>query len=391
MSYILEDLLLEILIRLPSCRDAVRCRLVCRRWNSLISSPLFIQSFIRQQSLCSDSHLAMLLFQKSYSELSTNGAQFSKIFPEKSKTFREHCLNFLPWNVIVRAYFDDLLLVSQPRNFRDFCICNPLTKKWHALPQAPLGIQEFYIRCGLVCLPSNNCSSKHYRYNVVVFGFDFPYYLLMPPVVTIFCSETAQWSKLVDFWLPSPDLFFHQIAACNGILYSVASNEENGWGEGIVALNPFADVVEKQFRFISLPMDIDPTPPFDKFSYICVGTFQGRLRLSHLRKVNDSFGLKVWKLEDQNVGQTSSWSLVHNVVLAIGFPINEIYILALHPSNSNVVFLSWDDELLQYDISQGKYQKLGIYPVKQVAPRLFAFPLMHYSWPTPVPVPALPL
>ncbi|KAL5537480.1 hypothetical protein UlMin_046042 [Ulmus minor] len=386
MSNILDDLLLEILIRLPSCLDTVRCRLVCRRWNSLLSSPQFIQSFTRHQSLFSDSQLSMLLFEKIEDESWTNGAQFSKIFPEKSKIFREHSLNFLPWNVIVRAYFDDLLLVSRPYNFRDFYICNPLTKKWHALPQAPLAIQEFFITCGLVCLPSYNCSSKHYRYNVVVFGFDIPYAPLMFPVVTIFCSETAQWSKLVDFQLSWPDLYFDRVAACNGILYGVAYCVV-----GIVAFNPFTDVVEKQCRFISLPIDIDRTPPFNKLYHLCLGTFQGRLRLSHLCKINDSFGLKVWKLEDQNAQETSSWSLVHNVVLEIGLPINEIYILALHPCNNNVVFLSWEDELLQYDISQGKYQKLGEFPVKQLSPRLSTFPLMHYSWPTPVPVPALPL
>ncbi|KAL5547437.1 hypothetical protein UlMin_002668 [Ulmus minor] len=311
-------------------------------------------------------------------------ARFSKIFPEKSKIFHEHSLDFLPWNVIVRAYFDDLLLVSQPCNFRDFYICNPLTKKWHALPQAPLGIQEFYITCGLVCLPSYNCSSKDYRYNVVVFGFDYPYVTLMPPVVTIFCSETAQWSKLVDFQLSWPDLYFDQVTACNGSLYCVAH-----WGEGIFAFNPFTDVVEKQCRFIALPIDIFPT--YASFYKICLGTFQGRLRLSHLCKVNESFGLKVWKLEDQNAQENYSWSLVHSLVLEIGFPINEIYMLALHPSNSNVVFLSWEDELIQYDISQGKYEKLGEFPVKQLAPFVSTRPLMHYSWPTPVPVPALPL
>ena len=100
----------------------------------------------------------------------------------------------------------------------------------------------------------------------------------------------------------------------------------------------------------------------------------------------------VWKLgnliEDQNSKETSSWSLVHNVFLEIGFPINEIYMLSLHPSNSNVVFLLSEDELLQYDISHRKYEKLGEFPVEQLAPHVSAF---HSPWPIPVPIHALPL
>ncbi|CAI0546602.1 unnamed protein product [Linum tenue] len=41
-----DDLLVEILIRLPDPRSAFRCKSICKRWNSLISAPYFSRRFL---------------------------------------------------------------------------------------------------------------------------------------------------------------------------------------------------------------------------------------------------------------------------------------------------------------------------------------------------------
>ncbi|KAK8689351.1 hypothetical protein V6N13_088072 [Hibiscus sabdariffa] len=43
-----DDLLIQILNRVPTERLWWRCRLVCKRWNALISSPSFAQSYLQQ-------------------------------------------------------------------------------------------------------------------------------------------------------------------------------------------------------------------------------------------------------------------------------------------------------------------------------------------------------
>ncbi|KAL5565535.1 hypothetical protein UlMin_028699 [Ulmus minor] len=415
VSNVTDDLLSEILIRLPNCRDAVQCKSVCKRWCSLISSPLFIHRFIHQKSLVSNSHLSMLLFQRhSYEDISMPypfgsedrsmpypfDSQFCQIFPEKLKIFRESFLNFLPCDVVIRASFHDLLLVSQSSNPRDLYICNPLTRKWHALPQAPLGNTDYY-RCGLVCLPYNcnkreKCTtSAHYKYKVVVFQDDDCECPDQPPVVAIFCSETAQWSELVDLRLPPPlkrwtqisgqPWSLNQIVVCNGILHWLESSHTLCW-EGIVAFDPFTDVAEKRCSFIDLPLDINHSRPFNMMAYICLGTFRGRLRLSQL---TGDYGLKVWELGEYYQNAETSWSLVPNVSLTIGLP--RTFLLALDPSNSSVVFLFCNNELFRCDMSEGKNENFGQFPVDIVIPSmsLSIFHLMHSSWPTPVP--ALPL
>ena len=61
-----DDLLTEILIRLPDSRLAVRLAAVCKRWSSLISDSQLIQSFFdhRNDSDYSAASPLALLLQK---------------------------------------------------------------------------------------------------------------------------------------------------------------------------------------------------------------------------------------------------------------------------------------------------------------------------------------
>ncbi|CAL1393457.1 unnamed protein product [Linum trigynum] len=49
-----DDLLVEILIRLPTPRTACRCKAVCKLWNSLIFSPYFNRRFISRYKTIND-------------------------------------------------------------------------------------------------------------------------------------------------------------------------------------------------------------------------------------------------------------------------------------------------------------------------------------------------
>ena len=176
MANVSDDLLIEILLRLPDCRYAIQCSTVCKRWHSLISHPGFVRQFIHhhdhnRELLDSESQLSTptLLFQRCEKRnlAMLFGSPFYAILLEKSKISHERpasssslslslssgCLGFLPWDVVIRASFDDLLLVSRPSDLTNFFICNPLTQRWHGLPQAPEGIVNYPSRCVLVCQP----------------------------------------------------------------------------------------------------------------------------------------------------------------------------------------------------------------------------------------------
>ncbi|GMN54883.1 hypothetical protein TIFTF001_024001 [Ficus carica] len=95
-----DDLLIQILLRLPHARHAIRCTAVCKRWHSLINHQ-FIRSFMPH-----DSH-------KRSSDSSTSSS-------------------------FISSSFGDLLLLVPPCNIHAYYICNPVTKQWLSLPAAPI-------------------------------------------------------------------------------------------------------------------------------------------------------------------------------------------------------------------------------------------------------------
>ena len=160
MTNVCDDLLSEILIRLD-CRSAIHCRFVFWRWFSQIWTPEFIRRFInrhqqhqhQQQFLDSNSSPYTFLFQSklfqqnSFWPRELHEIAFHQLFSKKSKILlrgirlspltSSDYLNFLPEPMLVMAWFEDLLLVSPSIDSKDFHLCNPLSRQWHALPLAP--------------------------------------------------------------------------------------------------------------------------------------------------------------------------------------------------------------------------------------------------------------
>ena len=160
MDNINNDLLTEILIRLPDCRHVARCAgAVCKRWSSLTSDPQFIRSFVdhrlgsvdHSDSDSSSGHLALLLQKHDYEygKLPIIDSKYYQILFDGTSFIRTTSyLSFLPYDdVVIRAYFEDLLLVSRANadyaGSFSFCICNPMTKKWCELPEPPHPLISF--------------------------------------------------------------------------------------------------------------------------------------------------------------------------------------------------------------------------------------------------------
>ncbi|CAI0412802.1 unnamed protein product [Linum tenue] len=127
ISQLGDDLLVQILIRLPDPRPACRCKSVCKRWNSLISTPSFNRRFVHHHR-SSNHHL-----------------------PDDQKELQSIILSFLPpmpskigARFKVLDCFKDLVLCGfwdvdydNSEQCRSYLVCNPFTKQWMALPLAP--------------------------------------------------------------------------------------------------------------------------------------------------------------------------------------------------------------------------------------------------------------
>ncbi|CAN1236805.1 hypothetical protein LINGRAPRIM_LOCUS1757 [Linum grandiflorum] len=185
MSKLGEDLLEEILIRLPNPKSSCRCKAVCKPWRSIISDPSFNRRFIAHHRMFIPSHDPQSI------------------------------LSFLPIPDKIRPKlrvfdcFEDLLFCGFSEAFgeleRSYFVCNPFTKQWIALPLAPRSPKEAVNNGSaamLVCqpLPRSNYKPEsaafvysEYQFRVVrLFQFGTMMRLL------VFSSECRRWTQLFE-------------------------------------------------------------------------------------------------------------------------------------------------------------------------------------------------
>ncbi|CAI0449847.1 unnamed protein product, partial [Linum tenue] len=132
ISKIGDDILLEILIRLPNPRSACRCKAVCNHWRSLISDNRFNRRFVsHHQTLHKQQTLPLHM-----NDATDQQSVVMSFLPPMPDRVRE-CFKVLDC-------FKDMLLcgfrdVNEANDEigRSYVVCNPFTKQWMALPLAP--------------------------------------------------------------------------------------------------------------------------------------------------------------------------------------------------------------------------------------------------------------
>ena len=412
MSTLTDDLLLEIFLRLPGRPILIQCSIVCKRWFSLISRTQFILRF--NQFRCSRRHYNYsntslpfeILFSynqrpKFHKLLSQNINQNSKITNDAITG----TLDFLPFsNVVIRASFDDLLLVSRQGSFKHYYICNLFTRQWLALPEILCGnlLPSGY---GFICKPNERSNNIiEYSYMVVLLS-KCEFY--MPGVYSlqalIFFSEIGKWfdiSTLLPHSLKT--VFerpirsaFHDMITSNGVLYWLGGQTKL---KGIMALDTFScDPFNPRHslngsRLIHFPVGFSHNwRRVSSKGKVCLGVVSGQLRLLELVKINQAcFKLKVWELIDYGDAYRS-WLLVHDVKLK---RVDELFELAFHPNNGNAIFMVRDRNIYLYEIESEKYQKISEFPYddygdnvnkRLVARFLNVFTVTQPLLPTPIP------
>ncbi|CAI0546945.1 unnamed protein product [Linum tenue] len=268
-----EDLLVEILIRLPGPKSVFRCKSVSRRWNALISAPYFSRRFVSHHRTPSPANAG---------ESEQPVLIISHV--------RQLISSFLPFPHGTESKFSvldsvkDLLLIgfwgpetTEQELRRTHLICNPFTKQWVALPLAPkmaarLSRDRWIVK--LVLEPFNSSSSSAPREFRVVRMYNPMRGGPAKVDVYTFCSRSGRWTKSVlrldadlRCWIAD-----HRVVSTNGKLY---------W------LNSMRGVVVKW------------DPPFCQLDYGMVGTARFPVLLEGCEldsQITSCYGL--WVSED---------------------------------------------------------------------------------------------
>ncbi|PON86939.1 F-box domain containing protein [Trema orientale] len=390
LANITDDILLEILVRLPNCRLAIQCGLVCKRWHSLIYNSEYIQKFIqvRQNNLDYNSLLMpyTILFQRaSYvsKESCYFDSQHRQLVSNESSSLHETqssgYIDFLD-GLFVKASSNELLLVSDQR-MSNLYVCNPILRQRFRLSDPPpgaFGVNGY----GLAC-QAKSCNA-HLRGTNINVQYRYKVVLICGLNVTarIFCSETGNWRTLN---IPSPwkftiDFGCHPIASNSGVLYWLDGQRKF---DGVVAFDPFKDTEDatEVCRFIKLPLGKRDSHYVDR---LCFGSCLGRLRLSHLCKRNVFFDVKVWELGYDDDDGFPFWILVRKFSLKRENT-NMMTVLAFHPNNEDVIFVLCDHQFCRYEIGKRKFEELGKWPNGMITDRysslvVSTYSLVHPSW-----------
>ncbi|PON90685.1 F-box domain containing protein [Trema orientale] len=389
ISTLPDDLLKEILIRLPDLKSSIRCGLVCKRWwSSTVSRPDFVAGFmehhrskvpplrlvLRDNFIHGNTiHINLPLRLSLYPPLATVADSFPSL-----KRF------LVPDSSDLIAASRDLLLFSV---FSSYYVCNPLTGQRFRLPGPPR-MSGHLAYSGLVSEPNNNNNNNRrvgsfsrYRVMLMYYSRNTLTY------TTIFCSETGQWIRLGEYdrfvSLGNGDV----VAGNDGVLYWIHSGLQR-----LIALDPFKAVDgARALRFIELPGGFLTGIR----GQLRVGLFQGRPRVSQLSRVDSrNLCLEVWDLiydadgDDGSVigaKASTSWPLVHKVEFeAADVEWMSVFVLALHPSDSDQIFMLRNRNVYQVNLetkTQVRIAEIHSY-YKGKMPDLSIFPYAHPEWPT---------
>lgn len=328
-----EDMLGEILLRLPDSATAIRSGSVCKAWRSVVQSPEFITAFIDQHS--SPSSYTMVVEFKStdtdrptwpdhlYYVLTVEGSEANlsaTYLPSAAQRLESTC-------------HDMMLMVTAAGQWY---VCRPGTRHRHVIPRRSPLHERGGFRAALAArrnsfdfriLHVGRLSSGQYK-------------------STVFSPESGRWSDPAD--APALDRSCDVVAAGDGTLFWV----EDYHGKKAVVFDPF--VGNGTWRRVRLPKKavtrhvVRGSGP--NMFRIDVGVVRGRVRISQIYVAHfcAANSLKVWELED-----TDTWRLVHHVQLLPDLndhPDSWMFVLAYDPDDGDVVFLCRANNVFRLDI-----------------------------------------
>uniref|UniRef100_A0A6N2LKD0 F-box domain-containing protein n=1 Tax=Salix viminalis TaxID=40686 RepID=A0A6N2LKD0_SALVM len=403
MDDLTDDLLLGILLRLPTAKSAIRCMLVCKRWCSLIPTRSFITRFkthhtSEKKKFC-DYDAAYQCPPSVFMRTEIEDQEVGIILLTPNVEFEEnlYTLEFLPEEekfVAVKASCDDLLLclaTDENYNATNQYICNPFTEKWLLLPPPPKRIsytpRDDSAFSGLVCEPNSpRRDVQGQEYEVRFRVLQFTPISELDAYMDVYCSETGQWNEFILSGRQYDS--FLNVVAFDGKLH---------WynGSDVVAYDPFND---GQTIFIDgSEIVLSRSDPWINRSE-CLGTCQGFLRYMRLQYAtvgDDDDNLSVWELRDyESRRMTLTSKILFDNIICKDPDLRHVSMSSLrmfapkaaafHPSNKDVVCLFLFPHFIFCNIQSGEFEiiMLSLYEKDEYSFKVL--PIALPWWPTPV-------
>ncbi|KAK9681581.1 hypothetical protein RND81_10G012400 [Saponaria officinalis] len=414
MDCLEDELLGEILCRLPSSKTVVMCKSVCKHWAATISQPFFINQFVAHKANRRIIPSAHENGASKYDELKmqmTSDRTFGLVvrnmcgdtrkglvicFNDPINNPRDLSFSRLPKlaneGLTVVGACNDWLLYQKHERFR-FYLYNVQTRQCFVLP-SPSRRQRITTRnIGFVCdsnycndtsyvVSSNLTPNEAYRACVAVIPYtfeavtEFPAYLLSP-------STGNMWRNVIlslplrcqisgsrpMFWISRKLYFF-----CFDCL---------------IGFDPFVDVKDGVIKCHSLPK-----PPSLVGSVSFFGVFHEQL---YMCDREDNGRYRVWILKDYETGQ---WSLRHSLMgqdwIARDHRLAELVnqsplfgnAIGFHPANPDVIYVLTRRWIIWCNLSTRKMEIACKLPKDTpcLIPAGGSFQITLPVWPTPVPI-----
>ncbi|XP_050283049.1 F-box/kelch-repeat protein At3g23880-like isoform X6 [Quercus robur] len=350
LEYLPYDVLLEILHRLP-VKSLIRFRCVSKSWNSLITSPAFINSNLTRTRSHSDSNKLIVRYldvalrverYKLIHEDNDNNVSSSEEIQDLKLPLRSSRLSYFQLVGSANGLF---CLYEGNR-----CILwNPCIRKFITLPN-PSVTAEFF------CYLAFGFDSRTNDYKVVRIAYksDTRYEGAKPPLVEVYSVSEGSWrvTNGGDSYPPRITIsnWHPQAAYLNGAVYFAA----NDWGDAQSLIVLSFDLGDEVFRLISLP-----NGKFGLDADIGTSVFNGLLSLicygyQHLSIVKSC---SVWVMKEDGV--VDSWTKQFTIELnmlrwkVLGFLKNDHVLVQKIKSHGS--------KLLSYDPESQQVKNLGFY------------------------------
>ncbi|KAJ4833926.1 hypothetical protein Tsubulata_044624 [Turnera subulata] len=408
-----EPLLLHIFYRLPQ-REAHICMSVCKYWHSLLSHPSFVESYTllentRRHGLSSRQRMPATLYFLRLDEHNkrwplthiTPRDRFWRINTKNSRGHKKRwyrnsmrvSFNFLPavssaivnQRVYCAGSSKGLVLcyelqVNRTRGRRDllsgYYVCNPLTRKWVAVPPGPIETAEQAdaIRLmGFACDPRQDadCVTRFKVVNVVDSAVTGGSYNL-----EVFDSETWRWRTAMASWNPAPVEmgrrqyyeYEYEYKRVEGIEFKGNLHWPIRAGGGVIlAYDPqWGDDHIDEYRLIKMPREHIPDGhfsfwyqrQFNDYHKICIGAGEGHLRYVEFvqpgccRRECRPPTWTIWRLENYN-SDGEGWILENKIDVKVEVPTfgyGPCCPLAIDPCDPKIVYFVEYDRLFYCDM-----------------------------------------
>ncbi|BBN07860.1 hypothetical protein MPTK1_4g06840 [Marchantia polymorpha subsp. ruderalis] len=216
-----EDLVDRVLACL-SLPTFYRFRTVCKRWNSLITSPSFLQCWSEMATECP----WLLMIKRRDNRL-------CPAYDSLLSKWHAVSLNFLPLQATEVVATCEGLLCLRAEVSGSLFVCNPLTKRWRELPTMLMKNQAR----GIVGMTVNKATKC---YKIIVAGSNSDLY---DRKTEVYDSATDSWKRSGD--LPARTDLRPEYAVCLGSMYFTTSEPFS-----LLAFN----IAEDVWRKVEVPM-----------------------------------------------------------------------------------------------------------------------------------------